>query len=65
MKYFLLTAFLIFSFSFMAQEIPEVHSYKAVIGQGELLNFGNRYLKFKEVVSDSRCPKKGYLHLGG
>lgn len=24
--------------------------------QGELLNFGNRSLKFKDVISDSRCP---------
>lgn len=58
MKYFLVFVFLISSFSFMAQETSEIRSYNASMQQGELLNFGNRSLKFKEVISDSRCPKK-------
>ena len=40
----------------MAQETSETRSYSALLQQGELLNFGNRSLKFKEVISDSRCP---------
>ena len=57
MKYFFLFVFLTISFSFMAQETTEIRSYSAVMQQGELLNFGNRSLKFKDVISDSRCPK--------
>ncbi len=56
MKYFLVFAFLIFSYSFMGQETSETRSYGAVLQQGELLDFGNRSMKFKEVISDSRCP---------
>ena len=41
----------------MAQETTEIRSYSAVMQQGELLNFGNRSLKFKDVISDSRCPR--------
>lgn len=57
MKYFFLFVFLTISFSFMAQETTEIRSYSAVMQQGELLNFGNRSLKFKDVISDSRCPR--------
>ena len=57
MKYFLVSIFLIFSFSLMGQENSETRSYSAALQQGELLSFGNRSLKFKEVISDSRCPK--------
>ena len=57
MKYFFLLVSLTISFSFMAQETTEIRSYSAVMQQGELLNFGNRSLKFKDVISDSRCPK--------
>ncbi len=56
MKYFLISAFLIFSFSVMGQDTSETRSYSAAMQQGELLNFGNRSLKFKDVISDSRCP---------
>lgn len=57
MKYFLVFVFLIFSFSVMGQETSETKSYSAAVQQGELLIFGNRSLRFKEVISDSRCPK--------
>ena len=57
MKYFSVFIFLIFSFSVMGQETSETRSYSAVVQQGELLNLGNRSLRFKEVISDSRCPK--------
>ena len=56
MKYFLASTFLIFSYALMGQETAEIKSYSAAMQQGELLNFGNRSLKFKEVISDSRCP---------
>ena len=57
MKYFLVFAFLIFSISTMGQESSEIRTYSAVLQQGQLVDFGNRSMKFKEVVSDSRCPK--------
>lgn len=57
MKYFLVCTFLIFSFSLMGQESSETRSYSAALQKGELLNFGSRSLRFKEVISDSRCPK--------
>lgn len=56
MNYFLVSAFLIFSFSVIGQETSDIRSYSAAVQQGELLNFGNRSLKFKDVISDSRCP---------
>lgn len=56
MKYFLASAFLIFSFSVIGQETSDTRSYSAAVQQGELLNFGNRSLRFKDVISDSRCP---------
>lgn len=56
MKYFLAFVFLIFSFTLMGQETSEIRSYSAAVQQGDLLKFGSRSLKFKEVISDSRCP---------
>ncbi len=41
-----------------AQEVkPNTVEFSAVLKQGEQFSFGAKSLRFKEVVSDSRCPK--------
>lgn len=44
----------------LAQDSPEpepvVHS--SHLQPGELISFGNKSIRFKEVISDSRCPKE-------
>jgi hypothetical protein len=60
MKFFAIISFFLFSISLSAQdkkEAPEVTIYSSVLQQGELLSFANKALRFKEVISDSRCPK--------
>ena len=57
MKYLILFGFLIFSISFSAQEQEATFVYSSVLQSGEQLVFGNKSIRFKEVISDSRCPK--------
>lgn len=60
MKYSAVVAFLIFSCSTMAQDSQKpvgVNIYSSILQKGELLNFGNKSIKFLKVISDSRCPK--------
>lgn len=49
--------FLCCTLTLSAQEKEPNPSYAAMLKQGELLIFGDKAIKFKEVVSDSRCPK--------
>lgn len=45
----------------MAQEPKdsiEVNIFSSTLQKGELMNFGNKSVKFLEVVSDSRCPRE-------
>lgn len=44
-------------FNFMPDSSPEYRIYKSPLCKGESLHFGQRAVLFKEVVSDSRCPK--------
>lgn len=47
-----------FSTTLFAQEQKQdVILHAGALQQGEFLVFGNKSLKFKEVVADSRCPK--------
>ncbi len=61
MKIFLCFIFMTFSVSLSAQDKPEeepqINVYDSALQQGGLLNFGNKAVRFKEVISDSRCPK--------
>lgn len=40
------------------QPKPEPIVYSSLLQPGELLSFSNKAIRFKEVVSDSRCPKE-------
>ncbi|CAN5338950.1 hypothetical protein BH23BAC2_BH23BAC2_16510 [soil metagenome] len=40
------------------KDTPLSGIYSNVLQQGELMIFGNKGIKFKEVLSDSRCPAK-------
>lgn len=53
----LLMVFFLCSFPLFAQETKTDPSYAATLQQGEALKFGNKAVKFKKVISDSRCPK--------
>lgn len=61
MKYPLVIALLFFSCSMLAQEPKdsvEVKMFSSNLQKGELLQFGDKSIKFLEVISDSRCPKE-------
>lgn len=57
MKYLILFGFFIFSISVSAQEKEATRIYNSVLQGGEQLVFGDKSIRFKEVISDSRCPK--------
>lgn len=57
MKY--LPLFLIFFSGFaQAQDSTTVRRYSSALEIGEKLKFGDKAIKFKELISDSRCPKE-------
>ncbi len=56
MKYILVCLFA-FITGVTAQENPAVTVYSSSLTLGEVLKFNNRSVVFKNVVSDSRCPK--------
>lgn len=56
MKYLLFSLIFAFSTGLFAQD-TQVNMYSSSLTIGERLEFGNRSLKFKNVISDSRCPK--------
>jgi len=57
MKYLTVLLFLSLPFVSFAQETPvKVHS--SILQAGELFNLGEVTVLFKEVISDSRCPKQ-------
>ncbi len=57
MKYLFLFGFLICSISLTAQVQEENRIFNSVLQGGEQLEFGDKSIRFKEVISDSRCPK--------
>jgi hypothetical protein len=45
----------------MAQDSQKpvgVNIYSSILQKGELLNFGDKSVKFLKVISDSRCPEE-------
>ncbi len=58
MKYLILSLLILISTGIAAQENREVNNYSSSLSMGEILEFGNKSIKFKNVVSDSRCPKE-------
>lgn len=56
MKYLLFNLLLVLSTGVFAQD-TQINMYSSSLNIGEMLEFGSRSLKFKEVISDSRCPK--------
>ncbi len=57
MKYLFLFGILICSISLSAQDQEENRIFNSVLQGGEQLEFGDKSIRFKEVISDSRCPK--------
>lgn len=57
MKIPLLLTFLFLTLNTLAQEKDEAQIFTAALQQGEQFVLGERSIKFKEVISDSRCPK--------
>jgi hypothetical protein len=57
MKYLFLFGILICSISLSAQVQEENRIFNSVLKGGEQLEFGDKSIRFKEVISDSRCPK--------
>ena len=57
MKYLFLFGILICSISLSAQDQEESRIFNSVLQGGEQIEFGDKSIRFIEVVSDSRCPK--------
>jgi len=57
MKYLFLFGFLICSISLSAQDQEAIRIFNSVLKGGERLEFGDKSIRFKAVISDSRCPK--------
>lgn len=57
MYYLFLLMFFIFSAFIQTTDVPEYESYKSSLVIGEALEFENKAIRFKEVLTDSRCPK--------
>lgn len=57
MKYFIVSLVLLLSAVTAAQETGQGSLYSSYLQEGDMLNFENRSIKFKEVISDSRCPQ--------
>ena len=57
MKYLGVLLFLSLSFVSLAQETPEI-MHNALLQEGDLFSVGKVSVVFKEVISDSRCPKQ-------
>lgn len=58
MKYIPVLFLMFFSGFAQAQDSITVNRYSSALGIGEQLNFGNKTIKFKELLTDSRCPKE-------
>ncbi len=56
MKFLIFSLTLFFCTGVFAQD-SQVNMYSSSLTMGERLDFGNRSLRFKNVISDSRCPK--------
>ncbi|MEP6261403.1 MAG: hypothetical protein ABJ092_07480 [Gillisia sp.] len=57
MKYLAVLLSLSLSFVSLAQETPEI-MHNALLQEGDLFSVGKVSVVFKEVISDSRCPKQ-------
>jgi len=57
MKYILFLGLFFGMLSLNAQEQPAKVSFESLLSPGEFLSFENKSIRFKEVISDSRCPK--------
>ena len=57
MKYILVLGLFFGMLSVNAQEQSEKVSFESLLSPGEFFSFENKSIRFKQVVSDSRCPK--------
>lgn len=58
MKYIPILLLILFSGFAQAQDSTDTKRYSSVLEIGEQLEFGGKAIKFKELISDSRCPKE-------
>ena len=58
MKYWVIFLFFLCGINATAQDSAAVSIYCPNLRIGENFSFGKKAIKFKEVVSDSRCPRK-------
>lgn len=57
MKYLIILLFILLSPTISAQDTTDVKVFSSALQMGEKLDFGAGSIKFKKVVSDSRCPR--------
>lgn len=57
MKYILFLGLFFGMLSVNAQEQSAKLSFESLLSPGEFFSFENKSIRFKEVISDSRCPK--------
>ncbi len=57
MKYILFLGIFFGITSVYAQDYTEKISIESLLSPGELFSFENKSIRFKKVISDSRCPK--------
>lgn len=57
MRFTIVICFLLLPLSISAQEEQQVKLYSSSLEVGDYLIFRDNSLRFKEVISDSRCPK--------
>ncbi len=57
MRFLFILIFLLLPIITLAQEEPQINIYTSPLEVGDYLRFGEKSIRFIEVISDSRCPK--------
>lgn len=57
MKYLLLLILFLTTGLTQAQDSLEVETFSSTLYLGEAMQFGDKSIKFKKLISDSRCPR--------
>lgn len=57
MKHLLFLFLIITTCHLQAQDSSEAKTFRSGLYMGEVMKFGNKSIKFRELISDSRCPR--------
>src|SRR5690606_16678324 len=57
MRFLIFLGFILLPIMTFAQEEPQINFYTSPLEMGDQILFANKSIRFKEVVSDSRCPR--------